>query len=73
MNQTEEKIISTNEEEFSSNSVATSNSSMRYLATPTNTSKVKFKHHKRKSWIFLNTRLNVAMPQKNTPTTAGTR
>ena len=60
------KIISVNEEEFLSDSVTTSSSSMRDPVTPMNTNKVKFQHQKRKSWTFLNVRLNVAMLQKNT-------
>ena len=52
LNQTEEKITSVNEEDFSSSSLTTISSSMSDLAILTNTNKVKCHHHKSKSGTF---------------------
>ena len=46
---------------------------MRDPATPTDTNKEKFHHHKRKSWTSLNIRLNIPASQKKTATTVATQ
>ena len=72
LNQMKYKITSVNEEGFSSSSLTITSSLMRDPAIPTNTNKVKFHHHKRKKWTFLNIRLNVSASQKITTTIVAT-
>ena len=73
MNTTGNEVNSGNGAEIAAILVTALSSLLIDPATPTNNNKVKFKKHMRKSWKFLNVRLNVAMLKKDISTVVVTR